>query len=705
MVKFTLIHMKKMLIPIFIVLVGLCCAQTELPIIKANSKNTKIFDGLNYKPNFWYLMPEVKPDVYFVDIPRKSQTVKFVSDLDSISFNTSYGQNHDFIILLDGKDSCFTRISATYPQKNSSQSLCQHCPNDTIPFKVKGNKIYFSGKLNGIENIVFQFDLGAGAANISHHSVKKARVGFDSKGHLRNSDGNNEVSLSKSNTIELGSLKWEPVEMYETKNMERYEDAIVGNALFRDKIYEINYDKGLIILHKKLPRSASNFVKHDMLLDQGIRPAIEATFDFHGQKERDWFLFDTGNSSNGIVGNTFSAKNGNYKKFKKLIGFGDRKIAFLADLSIGNSRFSSGTIVLEKPNSKGSQYAFGGVIGNKILKTFNVIIDNQQGHIYLKPNKVYHKPSKSSGQSIFGMLPFPFLLAVLFLIVRSKIRSKRTIGDRKSAFFFILFLVFSCEKETLPFLDESLTTEFFIDSKEKNKTYRIWVQLPKGYQNGSQEYPTLYVLDPDDKSIVGNSNFFYIAKKCLALSEAKKTTGTIVIGIRHGDYREIDYTPTKFSIKGFSGEGGAEAFVNFIKKELIPKVEKDYRALSHRDQRCIIGHSLGGLCGAFIFANHNEAFGNYLLLSPTLVYDNEIVLQYEQQTRKGIKDRPQLVYLGLGGTEPNMVPAAELLYNRIKKYYPNAKSKLYIKPGKGHNSSKDGNIKNALEYYFTNRIK
>jgi len=272
--------------------------------------------------------------------------------------------------------------------------------------------------------------------------------------------------------------------------------------------------------------------------------------------------------------------------------------------------------------------------------------------------------------------------------------------------FILVFLGnISCTKEFLPSLDDSLTTEFFIDSKEKGKTYRIWVQLPDGYNTSTKQYSSLYVLDPDDASIGGNSNFFYIAKKCKELNEERAKENVILVGIRHGDYREVDYTPTKFSTTGFSGEGGGEAFMNFIKKELIPRVEKDYRAIPTRGQRGIIGHSLGGLCGAFAFTKHNEAFGNYLLLSPSLIYDDEIILQYEQQTRNSIKNRPQLVYFGVGGTEPNMVPPTELLYNRIKKNYPNTQTELYINSGKGHNSSKDENIEKALDFYFKNKAQ
>ncbi len=266
---------------------------------------------------------------------------------------------------------------------------------------------------------------------------------------------------------------------------------------------------------------------------------------------------------------------------------------------------------------------------------------------------------------------------------------------------FSVLLLGSCNKELQEALDPSLTKDFLMFSIEKNKDYRMWVQLPEGYDE-AKIYSTIYVLDPDDKAEGGNTNFTYVAKLCKKLSVEMNKQNVIVVGIRHGDFREVDYTPTKYTTKGFSGEGGGEKFANFIKKDLVPRIQQDFRADTSRESRTIIGHSLGGLCGAYIFAKHNEAFANYLLLSPSLIYDNEIVLQYEQETRAAIRSKKQLMYLGLGGTEPNMVPPADLLYQRLKKHYTDCKTELYINPGLGHNSSKDSNIKNAITFYFKN---
>ncbi len=374
-------------ITILILLIAEGVFAQSLPVIKANSKNVKIRDGANFKENFWVIFPETKPDIYYVDIPRKEQKVTFITDKDSISFDVKFGKNYDFIILLNGKDSCYTRISATFPKVIKLNSTAT---SDTIPFTMRDNRIYVKGKINGSEDLTFQFDLGAGGlgmCNINHKSVKKVSINFDKTTTLINSDGANQTRLSSTNEIKIGNMQWQNIEFVETKNMNNYEDAIFGNGLFLDKYVEVDYDKKMLIIHEKMPVIASEYKKYDMLLENGIKPVVEATFELEGKKYKDWFLFDTGNTGNGIVSNHFLTKHNIYDKFSKIMAIGNRAIAKIPQLHFADNTFNEGVITLEKNNKSASSFANGGgFLGNQLLKKFNFIIDNQQGFIYLKPN-------------------------------------------------------------------------------------------------------------------------------------------------------------------------------------------------------------------------------------------------------------------------------------------------------------------------------
>ena len=258
------------------------------------------------------------------------------------------------------------------------------------------------------------------------------------------------------------------------------------------------------------------------------------------------------------------------------------------------------------------------------------------------------------------------------------------------AMLLAAILLSSCEEE-MP-LNAELNSQFSIHSIEKGKTYPIWVQLPDDYYLNTEKYSTIYVLDAKD-------NQEYVAQSCRDISKRLQMRNVIVVGIGYGDERETDYTPTNTSM----GNGESLEFLKFIKNELVPRIENDYRAAPDRNSRIILGHSFGGLCGAYAFTNFNDLFGNYLLLSSSLFYDNDIVMQYEQAIRPQIKNEHQSVYIGAGGTEGPLLVDNDLLYRRLNAHYSHSKATFTLIEGKGHNSSKNPNIEKGINFYFKNR--
>lgn len=93
-------------------------AQQKLPTIKATSSKVNVKDGEIYQKAVWNLSPEINPDVYDALEPIIEKRITFYTDIDSISFVVVPGKSYDFIILLNNKDTCYTRIS-TSPGKKS----------------------------------------------------------------------------------------------------------------------------------------------------------------------------------------------------------------------------------------------------------------------------------------------------------------------------------------------------------------------------------------------------------------------------------------------------------------------------------------------------------------------------------------------------------------------------------------------------------
>jgi hypothetical protein len=337
-------------------------------------------------------MPERKPDYYYTEVPRKDHRVTFITDIDSISFDVSFGNTYDFIILWNEKDTCYTRISASYRNILSySKTNAAHGP-DTIPFFMNNSRIFFEGSINQNSGMIFQFDLGAGMSNISHKSVEKARITFDGKTNLINTHGTNEAPTSSSNTIEIAGLVWENVPFVQTQNMDKYEDAIIGNSLVEGKVVEINYDLMMMILHDTLPPFREGYSKHEVIYSEH-RPHIKAAIVVDGKPYTDWFLFDTGRKGTGVIGDSFFRKNNVWDKLKTVRTSGDKHIAVIPQLMIGECRFTN--VIAPAWNPEGINAGRSNILGNELLNHFNVFLDNQNGIIYLKPNSLQNNKYKN----------------------------------------------------------------------------------------------------------------------------------------------------------------------------------------------------------------------------------------------------------------------------------------------------------------------
>lgn len=255
----------------------------------------------------------------------------------------------------------------------------------------------------------------------------------------------------------------------------------------------------------------------------------------------------------------------------------------------------------------------------------------------------------------------------------------------------IVLIAISCEKKIKT---PDLIEQFPIKSTSNSGCYAIKIALPDNYDPKNKKYATIFVLDCDD-------NFNFVAYHSKRLSNLYFVENALVVGIGYGHDRTVDYTPTKADHNG----GGAPGFMEFIKNELIPKLQTDFGADSSRNSRVIIGHSFGGLFGAYAFTKHNEVFGNYLMLSPSLWYDNEVILRYEQENREVIKTKEQLVFLGIGEQENSgrMQVPFEAFYKRLKNNYPGTTLLKNSVPQLDHVGSRNPNLEKALNFYFSNK--
>jgi uncharacterized protein len=169
--------------------------------------------------------------------------------------------------------------------------------------------------------------------------------------------------------------------------------------------------------------------------------------------------------------------------------------------------------------------------------------------------------------------------------------------------------------------------------KEERK---LWIYVPQGNRE-KQRYPVMYLLDAE-------SNFNSAA--AIIRKMGGRWPEMIIVGIANTD-RNRDLTPT--ATADYKRSGGGENFMHFIKDELIQHIDSLYPTTSYR---FFSGHSLGGLAVANVFANHPELFNAYIIIDPTLTFDDHKLLREIEKTIASKKFTNQSLFLGIANNLP-----------------------------------------------------
>ena len=202
---------------------------------------------------------------------------------------------------------------------------------------------------------------------------------------------------------------------------------------------------------------------------------------------------------------------------------------------------------------------------------------------------------------------------------------------------------------------------FELESAQVGDRLEVAVTVPPGpAQTGP--LPVIYVLDPA-------FNFHTVAAAAGWLAMASRLAdgafpAAIVAGVGAvGDdlgammaRRARDLTPTSgpppdgLSLPPLPlGAGGATEFLEAILSEVAPRVEAEFGA--DPEDRTLVGHSFGGLFGLFTLFRRPLSFRRYLVISPSLWWDDGIVLRDEQAWADEHADLPARLFLAVGGNE------------------------------------------------------
>lgn len=201
------------------------------------------------------------------------------------------------------------------------------------------------------------------------------------------------------------------------------------------------------------------------------------------------------------------------------------------------------------------------------------------------------------------------------------------------------------------------TIAFSSETLGENRQLNIY--LPQGYtENTAQQYPVIYLLDGSkDEDFIHISGLVQFG----SFSWIGMIPESIVVGIANVDRRRDFTYPTrnKKDKKDFPTTGKSAEFIDFVEKELQPLIEKQYRT---SPVKTIIGQSLGGLVATEILFKRPHLFDNYIIVSPSLWWDNESLLKTEPAPYQSQKS----VFIAVGKEGKVMERTAKALHNKLK---------------------------------------
>ena len=250
----------------------------------------------------------------------------------------------------------------------------------------KQNTIYVTGVFNQIDTLVLNFDTGTTELVLTNDALKNKLK--------------TQVQLYQTPyELKLGNTIYK-TKVYDAELTGHGTDGRFGWDLFKDKIVELNYEKELLVIHSSLPHEITtdkSFAKLALSFFEDL-PLITSQLKEGNKTNTELFLFDTGYQRTAMLDqdllNTGGFPSSQMEVIKKVIMRGAQGneipviTAKLQTLIIGNFQLTAVPVQLTTANKPLKDKNIH-ILGNEVLKRFNIFLDFQQHQVYLKPNSLF----------------------------------------------------------------------------------------------------------------------------------------------------------------------------------------------------------------------------------------------------------------------------------------------------------------------------
>jgi predicted alpha/beta superfamily hydrolase len=246
--------------------------------------------------------------------------------------------------------------------------------------------------------------------------------------------------------------------------------------------------------------------------------------------------------------------------------------------------------------------------------------------------------------------------------------------------------------------------------------YHLSVSLPKHYAPAeATRYPVLFLLDgglgfPVAHSARTGFDLFGDMEEVIIVAieyEWDKSMSPWFVN------RSRDYTPSEDAAfeanpgyaklfgypEGSLVTGGGPVFLDVIRKEIIPFVDKNYKTTKDRG---ISGHSFGGLFVGYCLLTAPELFQRYGINSPSFWWNKKEMFGMEKEFSKRNQSLPVKIFMSVGSLEGNaMTPVMTAFADSLKsRNYQGLSLTTHIFEGETHMSVVPAMISRTLRVLY-----
>ncbi len=205
--------------------------------------------------------------------------------------------------------------------------------------------------------------------------------------------------------------------------------------------------------------------------------------------------------------------------------------------------------------------------------------------------------------------------------------------------------------------------EHEVPSRLLGGSRKIKVYLPQGYMNSRERYPVLYLQDGTD--YYNRTRADLIAGNLIA---QKKVPPFIIV-----------FIDPKERMKEYWAN---DQFADFMARELVPFVDSHFRTVADRNQRALLGASLGGVISVWTALRHPDVFARVGGQSSAFQIDEERVVaalgKLDEESRRKF---PLRFYFDVGRMESVLNVSRRVRVILAAKGYP----VTYRESEAGHN--------------------